>query len=375
MIKRLLYFLLLFFLTKGTYGISSAVEQGSVNSESKVKSIVCVVPLTGKYSAIGNKLLRGALLAKDEYGYLHYKVHAVDVETTDVFSVLSSIKQKEDLLFVIGPAPVKKFKPLYDKLMSLGIPVVAFPIWKEESFRGKNLIKFYYPLDFQVSYLASFVAAKKDVKRLVIVRPNTATGGKLGNMFRRAVMRVGKIVNYEGTYDPVRLDLGSELLWLKVNRPDLIFLPDSASKSSIIIKRILRERVLFNTVFLGLNTWNSKTFEQEIGKSIDGVIANIVFTDFIDKSSKEWLEFFLSFKRGFGYEPDSLEFIAYRVSEILFKISDSPGGDKEFSLIDKLRTVPENEFELRIKVSYSGIEIFPRPMLFTIEDGKIKRIY
>ena len=198
-------------------------------------------------------------------------------------------------------------------------------------------------------------------------------GREFAKYYKKALRKNGKLLSYKGKYNPDTLEIGTELQWMKSVKPDVLFIPDSASRSGTVIKKIIASRSLFNIFFLGPSTWNSVTFRRDVEGSIDGVIYKTLFTDFIDGNSDEWNEFETVYRKLFKDEPGTFEFRVYKITKLLLLLEKRTKTDGS----ELVKNLANGEFQIEnyeINPSGDGIDIYPRPMVLTLENGQIKKV-
>lgn len=350
----------------------SAGQDKELKIEKNSKKILCILPVTGEYSILGNMALRGVLAAKETSGSDDYEVVVIDTGVTSVSSAFSKAVGEYDPAFLIGPVPNSQLEKLDPEDINKNIPVVVFPVGKEKVIPAPNLVKFHYPVDMQTYQLVDFISDNVGLSKFAVLYPDTEMGREFRDSYRNSVRQKGKSLAYEGSYDPYTLDIAQEIKWIETVKPDVIFIPDGASRSSIIIKKLLKNRGLFNTFFVGPGTWNSEAFKRDIDSKIDGIIYKTLFTDFIDMNGERWSGFKQIYRELFGENPGTFEYRVYEVTSYLIEIDKH--GRNGGSLLEKLSAMDEQGREYRIRQTENGIDIYPKPMIFTLKDGKIIRV-
>ncbi len=350
-----------------------SVGKGKEEKKNKEdKKIVCVLPMTGEYSILGNKALRGVLVAKETFGSDDYEIVVIDIGLTDVKSAFDEAFREYNPSFILGPVPNSQLGKLDSKDINNDIPVVVFPVGSEETVGVPNLIKFHYPVEKQAYQLVDFISNNKKISKFAVLYPDTEMGREFRDAYRDAVRQKGKSFVYQGSYDPYTLDIASEIQWIETVNPDVIFIPDGASRSSVVIKKLLRNRGFFNTFFAGPSTWNSEAFKRDIDSKIDGIIYKTLFTDFIDMNGESWSDFKQLYRELFGEDPSTFEYRAYLITSYLIRI-DKEGLRKE-SLLEKLRVNHDSGSDFKLRSNDKGIDIYPKPMIFTLKDDSIIRV-
>ena len=168
-------------------------------------------------------------------------------------------------------------------------------------------------------------------------------------------------------------DIDTEIEWLSLVAPQGIFIPDTASRSREIILKLKNKIYIGNTIFLGINTWNSGSFMQELGSKIDADVFRVLFTDYFYPKSKSWIDFNNLYKSSIGEKPGFLEFEVYLGSKyVIEKLIESRASVNTF-LTNILKKGINDDFNIS-KTKYGTIEISPKPILLTIKQGEIIKI-
>jgi len=354
--------------------VISFADDNEKNLKDSIKKIVCVLPLTGNFGRAGHLALRGVAVANEilDKEDVH-EVVVLDTGTENVKTVFEKALEEKNTSFIIGPVPYGETDNLGPLVNKINVPVVVFPLEKENFKAASNLVRFFYPLDKQAQVLVDFISANKNIFRFGILYPENRMGREFRKYYESALRRNGKLITYKGSYDPNTLDISTELQWIKSLKPDVIFIPDGASRSSTIIKKILENRSLFNTFFLGPSTWNSDAFKRDLDSKIDGVIYKTIFTDFIDTNSEEWTEFETIYKKLFNDEPGPFEYRVYKISKLLLSLEKTKKV-RGTELVKKLANEDYAVEDFEINATENGIDIYPKPMVLTLENGVIRKV-
>lgn len=371
-ISNIFKLIILFILVPFTF-TSIAQEQKNPQTNIKVNKIICILPLTGEYSVLGNMALRAVLAAKETVGGGRYELVVIDTGLSDIPTVFDKALEKYDPSFVIGPLPSYQLEELKNiSIKSSEIPVLVFPVEKNNNIRASNLVRFFYPADMQINELVDFISNNKRISKFAVLYPDNKMGSNFRDSYKSAVLRNGGSLTYEGAYNPNTMDISSELHWIETLKPDVIFIPDGASRSSIVIKKVLENRSLFNTFFIGPSTWNSDAFVRDIDTKIDGIIYKTLFTDFIDMESSEWKTFRRIYRELFAHDPGPFQYRVYSAASLLIDYDNK--GDLSAPLLDKLKNIDNAGKRYRIESSEKGIDIYPEPMIFTLMNNEVIRL-
>lgn len=372
---RLCLFMYLVIIWAGVFPpVSNAVAESTDTADyGYLKTIVCIVPMTGEHSLLGDRTIKGVVAAREafEKGY-EYDIVVIDSGTTDINTAYKRALSEYNAAFIIGPLPGSGIDSTLFHRSDSDVPSVLFPLGSD-AMSGPSVIRFYYPMEIQVRNLIEFIIRDRNIESFAVLYPNTRLGKTFSNIYERELRKRGRILAYRGSYEPDDLDISGELKWIESIRPDVIFIPDTASRSTVIIKQLVRDRNLFNTFFIGPNTWNSKAFLTYSDERIDGIIYKTLFTDFVDMSGKSWSDFESGFRGLYSDDPGAFEYGVFEITGLLMRLQRE-ADQKKRGLMDLLSSKSGNYSGFKIMYSKNGTDIYLQPKLFTMENGKIKKL-
>jgi len=345
-----LFLLILLFIFPQTSGSETNVEDNP--PPSVYRSFGTILPITGKYSQLGEKSLRGIRTAIEQTDKLgSYKVYVKDSKSTGegASSAYKQMIREINPLFIIGPVPSNHLEMIEKTNSSIKQPVVIFPVIRNKASRN-NIISFYLPISKQVKSLGDFSLRDLKLKQFAILSPDSKVGKSFSDQFATYIKRNGGKIVYKGSYYQDLSDLDTHIKWMESYKIDAIFIPDSAKNSSFVIKNIISDDDITNVIFLGPNTWNSEVFFNLSKNDFDGIVHKVIFTDFINKSSEDWTNFSNLYQALFNEKPGSYEYQVY------------------------LATLYFLESDLNRQIVSSNNSLTPKAYILTIKDGSIVRL-
>ena len=347
---KILFFLIILFLFPHA-GSSETIEE-DVQPHKIYRSFGSILPITGKYSQLGERSLRGirtAIQHTDQFGKYHVFVKDSKSTIEGASTAYKQLTSEISPLFVIGPVPSNHVTAIEETNSFINQPIVIFPIIEVKTHR-KNIVSFYLPIDNQVKTLVDFSLRDLKLKKFAVLSPDTGVGKHYSKKFSNYLKINGGKIVYSGSYNPDLSDLDIHIKWIESYKLDAIFIPDSAKNSTFVIKNIISDDDITNVIFLGPNTWNSKIFYNLSKNDFDGIVHKIIFTDFIDKSSEDWINFSNLYKTLFNEKPGSYEYQVY------------------------LATIYFLENDLQRQIVSSNNSLTPKSHILTISEGRIVRL-
>ncbi len=375
--KALLALLIIFslFITlTHTLLLVHSEELVSQSNSEKIKTniIACIFPLSGKYESIGKKALRGIFTARKllQHGD-DFKIVVKDYggNNLELRKAFDEVVTKDNASVVIGPFLSSSIKEVSESAKSLRVPTVVFPLYRGVFHSNPYVISFSYFLEEQAQVLARYAIEDNNIRSLGILYPNNDLGGLFKEAFIKAVRDYKGEVIYVGSYDPKLLDVSTEAVWIKSRRPKAIFIPDGATNSGKVVTKLRQEGGIKDVIFLGPNTWNSRSFLQAVGFDADGII----FTDFFFSTSRRWIEFSEEFRDTFHEEPGFLEYQVYEAVSLMFHVLKTPIQKKD-QIKERILSLRDNPlFDIAQNID-GGLDITPKPLILTLKNKEIVRI-
>ncbi|MGB5156892.1 penicillin-binding protein activator [Desulfobacterium sp. N47] len=333
------------------------------NSEDKVHTIGCLLPLTGAFSVFGNKALKGVKLAlsrfSDERGEILLNLVVRDTGS-DPAGAARAVEElvKEDACAIIGPMGTDESAVAAKEAQKAGIPIILMTQKKGITDSGNFVFRNFLVPEMQVKSIVKYAIEKKGIKRFAILYPRENYGTKFTGMFYAEVMANGGTVVNTESYDPSLTDYTDvikKFIGVRTHYADkelsgpayadeeqsnhidnnlnekngvlldfeAVFIPDSPAKAGLIIPQFKYNDVK-NIYLLGTNLWHSKKMIKMAG---DFMQDKAIIPDgyFGEKDSDKMRNFVNSFLTYYGEEPGFIEAIAYDTAMMLFQTVSKPG--------------------------------------------------
>lgn len=318
----------------------------------------CILPLTGDFSKLGEMALKGVSAAVENVRvYGEYKILIKDSMSTKegAYIAYNQILSESNPIFIVGPLPSKHIVDIENMSSSLNVPEVIFPVFDRANSK-RNIHSYYLPISSQIMTLADYSLKDLKLKNFAILSPDSPAGLNISLSFKDYLKRNGGKIVYEGEYATDLNDVDVQVEWMQSYKMDAIFIPDGAENSSYVIKKIIADDDITNVIFLGLNTWNSNIFYDLSKDDFDGVLYKIIFSDFINTKSEDWIKFSNLYYSLYNERPNTFHFQIYTAT-LYFLEKD----------LKKRSGEP-------VKFTSKAISLEPNPMIFTIENGSVIKL-
>jgi len=291
-------------------------------------TIGCLLPLSGRYKAFGNKALKGIELAKwqfDSSGF-HPSINIIIKDTaSDPEKTALAVKQlsEKNVAAIIGPMITAQSAAR--EAQARQIPIITLTQKENITDSGDYVFRNFLTPSMQVKAIVSYTIENLGLSRFAILYPDEKYGTTFLNLFRDEVMaKGGEVVKVE-SYDSAHTDFATPIKKLggiydknteAVVDFDAIFIPDGPDKVGLIIPQLVYYDVK-DIQLLGTNLWHSDKLITMAKKYIQGAIMPEFF--FEEKSSEAVREFVNNFENIFKEKPGFIEAVFYDTAMILFQ--------------------------------------------------------
>ncbi|NIP39395.1 MAG: amino acid ABC transporter substrate-binding protein, partial [Candidatus Dadabacteria bacterium] len=336
---------MLVFISSSTNLYSQQMETETKEPE-RLKGIIrvgCLLPLSGKYEKLGSSALRGVFSAVEKVNDHNYNFQIVvkdfEEDAAKLRKSVFELVNEDNVSLIIGPIPSSYSKDVYSTVASLKIPTLIFPVSYNLAPENPYFIKYSFPIEKQTEILVKHAVEVVKVNTFGVLYPKTTIGELFKNSFVKNVKKYGKEVKHVASYDPDLSDIDTEIEWLSLVEPQGIFIPDGASRSRKIMLKLKNKVYIGNTLFMGPNTWNSASFQKDLGSRIDAEIFKVLFTDYFYTKSESWVRFNEHFRAVIGDDPGFLEFQVYEGTKLVLDKLKGTKGSRDLLLKNIVRSV------------------------------------
>ena len=328
-------------------------------------TIGCLLPLSGRYQAYGERALKGIEIALAKYnnqiGASEIKLIVKDTGSkprTVVKAVEEVIQAK--VAAIIGPLVSAELAA--EMAQKNGIPIITFTQKEKITDIGDRVFRNFLTPEMQVKRIASYAVEVLGAKNFVILYPAEKYGDTFMNIFWDEVINHGgRIVGAEA-YNPTHTDFAEPIKKLiglyydtppdlvEIVRPpkeeeteqdgqeekpwrdrgqreeegpepiidfDAIFIPDAPTKAGLIVPQLAFYDIE-NVYLLGTNLWHSAKLIEMAKDYVQGAIMPDGF--FPDSQNRQVREFVDLFEQTYATTPGVIEATTYDTSMMLFQI-------------------------------------------------------
>jgi ABC-type branched-subunit amino acid transport system substrate-binding protein/outer membrane protein assembly factor BamD (BamD/ComL family) len=328
-------------------------------------TIGCILPLSGRYQAYGDRVLRGLFMAAQD-------AKALDQDGRDIQLVIKDSGSSPDLAAaavrdlvvnhrvaaIVGPLSRVAAEAAAEEAQNLWVPLITLTHKMGVSEIGNFVFRSFLSNQQQTRALVEYAVLGLGYRRFAILYPNDSYGTRLVHLFWDELDRLGAEVRGVETYDPSQTDFADQikkLVGLYYPRPEnelshelaqvkageslsegsgaestpsaeeeplpivdfeALFIPDSYGKVGLIAPQLVYHDVT-GVKLLGTNLWNSPELVEMAAPYLQGA----VFVDgfFLESRQPLTRQFVSRYQDLFGEKPGYPEAQAYDTMRLLLK--------------------------------------------------------
>jgi ABC-type branched-subunit amino acid transport system substrate-binding protein/TolA-binding protein len=352
-----------------------------------MSTVGCLLPLSGRYKAYGDRVLRGLVMAaqdlNERYGTdqdirLIIRDSGGDAESTA--AAVRDLVFNQRVAALIGPLSRRAAETAAKVADELGVPIITLTQKEGISETGDYVFRDFLSNEQQTRALVTYSVLGLGYKRFAILYPNDSYGTRLMNLFWNELDRLDAEVRGIEVYDVSQTDFADQikkLVGLYYPRPedeqveeteqvaendasipeegtepeesveeeplpivdfDAVFIPDTYEKVGLIAPQLAYYDVT-GARLLGTNLWHS----PKLLEMAASYLQNAIFADGFFAGGNQALTqgFVRKFQENFGETPDYPEAQAYDTLHLLAQALHQPEVRSRLSLRLALLAVKE----------------------------------
>ncbi|MCK4534592.1 MAG: penicillin-binding protein activator, partial [Syntrophobacterales bacterium] len=259
-------------------------------------AVGCVLPLTGKHAAYGNRVLDAVILASGIFnpGYGSPIQLFIEDSKCDPDTAREAVRRLADehhVIGIIGPLGSAAALEAAKEAQELGVPIITLTQKKDIAETGDYVFRDFLTGDMQIKALVTYSIDNLGIQNFAILYPDDNYGRKMMDLFWDEVLWQGGQIRGVESYSSKQTDFGKEIKALtglnlsgkdeiSGEKPipvvdfDALFIPDSYSTVNMIAPQLAFYDVI-GVQLLGTSIWNSQDLLKKESKYLEGA----VFTD------------------------------------------------------------------------------------------------
>jgi len=338
--------LILFLLFGGVCGASTGETQSPVDPI----AIGCILPLSGRNAAYGNRALDAVLLAAGVFNAAKETPIRLLIEDSQSDPAVAGAAVEKlasaGIICILGPLGSQEAVEAAKEAQRLKVPILTLTQREGITAIGDYVFRNFLTAAMQIRTVVRYAQAELGLRRFAVLYPNDAYGQEMARLFREEVLRNGGEIRKEGVYKTDQTDFAQEIRAIggvapagsgdKVTEetppkavPDFeaLFIPDSYVRVAMIVPQLVYYGIT-GVRLLGTSGWNSPELVKKTPEYLQGAI----FVDgfFANSFRPEVNNFIETFYMAYGREPDAMEALAYDAAAVAVRLLlENPGATRE----------------------------------------------
>ncbi len=301
----------------------------------------CIAPMTGPLSEYGERMVRGVMMAIDEYNEIHgSSVSLVLLDSMGKPDIAEECVEvmayQEKVSAIIGPLLTDTTSSAAKMAEKIGIPLFT-PTASKPDLPGDGGFIFSNRLgnNDQADALANYAFEEIGLTSFGIFSPSNIYGLEMADFFTNKIKDLGGNIEIIEFYNPEETDFREQVLRINRAKPEAIFIPDSYKNIILIVPQIFfydSEEDEYEkpgpVQLLGTDGWYNEKLIEEIKSYADGTIVSV---GFYPESMDSRVNLFISkFTDMYGEQPDIISAQSYDTANMLLEASE--GGRVSWNL-------------------------------------------
>jgi branched-chain amino acid transport system substrate-binding protein len=374
---------------------SVALPASESNDLGTAKNAVGVVlPLSGKWESVGQKILKGIEIAGGVFSNgptpnVEYIIRDYGNNEDSIPSIIDDLDRNQKVTAIIGPVGEHAGDIACREMQTRHLPAIIFTQAEIPPKEGTFCFRNFLTIDLQAKAILS-AARSMGITRFAVMSPNDHFGKTFAERFQRMAPSNGITVVRAITYSPQDVDFKVQLKTLfstpkkspaqghpvdksagRGGEFDAILIPDSASNTAMIAS-YMSYLTIKNVRLFGPTLWDTPDLLRVGGRYVENaVFLSGFFPNTILTSAQE---FNRSFSTTFHYTPSVWEACAYDAACILQDFFQSQSPSRE-ALRVHLSTLKNYHGASGTISLYSNGTLEKSVYLLSIKDGAIYEIH
>jgi len=330
----------------------------------EMTTVGCVLPLSGRYQAYGDRVLRGLVMAAQDLrsmvpgaGDIQLIIRDSGSDPGLAVTAVRDLVLTHRVAAIIGPLNRVAAEAAAKEAEKLWVPIITLSQKEGVNEIGGYVFRYFLSNEQQARALVEYAVLGLGYRRFAILYPNDNYGTRLVQLFWDQVDRLGGEIRGVEAYEPSQTDFADQirkLVGLYYPRPeseipaqsregsanaegsteplkeellpivdfDAIFIPDGYNQVGLIAPQLAYHDVT-GIRLLGTNLWNSpKLVEMAAPYLQDSVFVDGFFTE---SNLPLTSQFVARYQESFGDKPGYLEAQAYDTMRLLVYGIHQPG--------------------------------------------------
>lgn len=331
----------------------AAVSQGSAAEGMPAvdrNAVGCIIPLSGRNAAYGNRALDAVLLAAGVFNAVKKTPIRLLIEDSQSDAAVAGAAveklSRAGVTGILGPLGSQEALEAAKEAQRLKIPILTLTQREGITEIGDHVFRNFLTAAMQVRAVVEYAQAELGLRRFAILYPDDPYGREMARLFREEVRRKGGEIRKEKSYQSDQADFREEILALggvasvsadmdvaagNATKTDpgfeALFIPDFSYRIAMIAPQLAYNGIT-GIRLLGTSGWDSPELLKTDPIHLQG--AFFVAGFFAESFRPEVNNFIEAFYMAYGREPDAMEALVYDAADIVVKLLlENRGGTRE----------------------------------------------
>ena len=373
-------------------------------------TVGCILPLSGKYAAFGEKSLKGIQHAFSFFGLEQkgFELAIIDSRGSPESAEkgVETLLEQYGVVAILGPLLMQESEAAARKAQQLQVPLINLSQHKFITEIGDFIYRLAMTKKSQVETLDRFASDEKGYKKFALLYPEDTYGIEFANLFWDKIEASGGTIegieayqaNQEDFNDEIKKLVGlhqpkarkelyrqyetqlksesgkENLKAIKIKLPpqidfEALFVPDYARTVGQIAP-MLPYYDINNVLLLGTEGWHSESLVERGQKYVEGaVFVDGFIHNPLDIKNRDFVN---SFKKTFDDMPELWEAQAYDAAMLLLDVLSAGNVESREDVKHALESISEFEGVSGHAVKEENHDFKKNVFLLTIKNGEIK---
>jgi branched-chain amino acid transport system substrate-binding protein len=312
---------------------AASIDGSSIQNDSPKKVVGVIIPLSGKWGSVGQKILKGIEMAANVFTAgqtpdVEYVIRDYGNNEESIPKIIDELDREYKVAAIIGPLGERASDITYREVQARHLPTIMFTQAEMTLQPNAYCFRNFVTVDIQAKALLG-AARSMGITRFAVMSPDDRFGKTFSDAFIKMAPKYNIKVLRTITYAPQNGDFNQQVKALLASRKKIpseksadikaILIPDSASNAAMIASYLYPK--IPNARLFGPMLWDTPEF-MKVG---DKYVENAVFlSGFFHASIISSVQNFnQSFTSTFKYAPSIWEASAFDTASILQNILQS----------------------------------------------------
>jgi branched-chain amino acid transport system substrate-binding protein len=329
--------ILLVCLFAGPASFAAATEKASTVDPGAVG---CILPLSGRYGALGNRALDAILLAAGLFNAEKETPIRILIEDSqsEPARAGAAVAKLADagVTCILGPLASQEALEAAREAQRLKVPILTLTQREAITGIGDFVFRNFLTAAMQARTVVQYAQAELGLRLFAVLYPDDPYGQEMARLFKEEVLRKGGEIRKVQPYRTDQTDFGEEIRALVGMPPagsdaggaggvppkpnpgfEALFIPDAAFRVAMIAPQLAYHDIR-GVRLLGTSGWDL----PELVKTDPSHLQGAIFVDgfFAESFRPEVNNFLDAFYAAYGREPDAMEALVYDSAAIAVRL-------------------------------------------------------